>query len=98
MATETADGLTGHTRSIVVTTVVSLGGVAAGVVSSMLASGATDRVGLVVLFAAAIVELMVLRLVGVDVAEFGAKDHLYVIFMTFALWFVTWGILLTSGV
>lgn len=39
-----------------------------------------------------------LRVVGVDVNGFGAKDYLYVVFMTFALWFITFAILLTSGV
>lgn len=98
MATETANRMTGHTRSVAVTTIASLGGVGAGVAASMFASGATDSLGLVIVFAASVVELGVMRVLGIDVSEFGAKDHVYVIFMTFALWFVTWGILLTSGV
>jgi len=28
--------------------------------------------------------------------EFGAKHYLFIAFMTFSLWFVTWGILLTA--
>ena len=36
-------------------------------------------------------------LVAVDVQEFGAKDILYVAFMTFSLWFVSWTVLLTTG-
>jgi hypothetical protein len=36
-------------------------------------------------------------LVAVDVEEFGAKDYLYVAFMTFSLWFVSWTIILTTG-
>ena len=98
MATETESGLTGHTRSVVVTTIVSLGGVGAGVAAATFAAGPTDTLGLVAVLAAAALELAVLRLVGVDISEFGAKDHLYVFFMTFSLWFVTWGILLMSGV
>ena len=35
--------------------------------------------------------------VDLDVDEFGVKDYLYVAFMTFALWFVCWAILLTTG-
>jgi hypothetical protein len=35
--------------------------------------------------------------VAVDVEDFGAKDYLYVLFMTFALWFVGWTVLLTAG-
>ena len=40
----------------------------------------------------------ILRVIGIDVSEFGAKDYLYVVFMTFTLWFVTFGIILTEGV
>jgi hypothetical protein len=98
MATETASGLTGHTRSVAVTTIASLGGVGAGVAAAMLANGPSDTMGLFIVFAASIVELGIMRVIGVDVSEFGAKDHIYVVFMTFALWFVTWGILLTIGV
>jgi hypothetical protein len=39
-----------------------------------------------------------MRLVGVDVSEFGTKDHLYNAFMTVSLWYVTWGVLLTTEV
>ncbi|AKH96897.1 EMC6-like membrane protein [Halanaeroarchaeum sulfurireducens] len=98
MATETESGLTGHTRSVVVTTIVSLGGVGAGVAAATVAAGPTDTLGLIAVLAAAAIELVVMRLLGVDIGEFGAKDHLYIFFMTFALWFVTWGVLLMSGV
>ena len=98
MATETANRLTGHTRGVAVTTIATLGGVGAGVAANVLASTPGDTLGLVIVFAAAVVELGVMRVIGIDVSEFGAKDHVYVIFMTFALWFVTWGVLLTSGV
>jgi uncharacterized membrane protein len=40
----------------------------------------------------------ILRVVGVDVTDFGAKDYLYVGFMTFTLWFITFAIMLTAGV
>lgn len=98
MATETADRRASHRRSITVTTAASLAGIAAGFGSAAVASGPTDTLGLVVLAALTFVSLGVMRLLGVDVEEFSTKDHLYVGFMAFALWFVTWGILLTSGV
>ena len=97
MATESASRLTGHARSVAVTTIASLGGVGAGVASSMLATGPTDTIGLVLVLAASAVELGVMRLIGIDISDFGVKDNIYVVFMTFALWFVTWGILLTSA-
>lgn len=98
MATETTAGMTGHLRSVTVTSITALGGVTAGVVSAYMASSATDQIGLAILLAVTIANLGVMRVVGVDVADFGAKDHLYNAFMTFSLWYVTWGVLLTSGV
>ena len=101
MATETEseplDRRAAHVRSLVVTTIACLGGLAAGVASAAVTSGATDRLGVVVLAGVAVVELGLMRLFGVDVDDFSAKDYLYVLFMTVALWFISWGILLTSG-
>jgi len=94
--TETLDRQAQHRRSIAVTSVASLGGVVAGVASAVIASGPSDTLGLAIVFAATFAELGIMRALGVDVSEFSTKDHLYVGFMTFALWFVTWGILLTS--
>lgn len=96
MATETASGLTGHTRSVAVTTIASLGGVAAAVATPYLIGPTTDTIGLLVVLAASMLEMGVMQVIGIDVSEFGGKDYLYVVFMTFALWFVTYGILLTS--
>ena len=44
------------------------------------------------------VQLPVLQALGIDVEDFSTKDHLYVLFMTFSMWFVTWTILLTNGI
>jgi len=86
-----------HLKSIVVTATASLAGVAAGVASDAVASGPGDTVSLAVYAAFAFAGLLVMRVAGVDVSDFGIKDNLYVFFMTFALWFVTWGILLNSA-
>ena len=98
MATETQTAMTGHLRSVTVTTITVIGGVVAGVLSAYVAEGATDQIGLAILFGVLLANLGAMRAVGVDVSEFGAKDHLYNAFMTFSLWYVTWGVLLTSGV
>ena len=34
---------------------------------------------------------------GIDTGDLSAKDYLYIVFMTFSLWYVTWAILLTTG-
>lgn len=97
MATETADRKAAHRRSLKVTAIASLGGVIAGLATPSVASGPTDRIGLALVFAVVIVELGVMHLARVDVEEFSTKDHLYIAFMTFALWFVTAAIMFTSG-
>ncbi|MEF8820309.1 MAG: hypothetical protein V5A31_13270 [Haloferacaceae archaeon] len=102
MATETQAGLSGHLRGVTVTTLACLAGVVAGIVSGAVVgtspAAATDRRPLGVLAAFVLVQFPILKAVGVDVTDFGIKDNLYLVFMTFVLWFVTLTILLTSGV
>ncbi|QLD89882.1 hypothetical protein HWV07_12940 [Natronomonas salina] len=102
MATESAERRVAHVRGVTVTALACLAGVVAAVVSSAVASGATDTLGVYVLAAAVIVQFPLHRVleqagVELDVDDFGPKDYLYVAFMTFALWFVCWTILLTTG-
>jgi len=107
MATETADARASHLRGLTVTTLASLAGILAAVGSSVVTAGAADpatsRTGLFVVVAAIAVQFPILEaldragLVEVDLEDFGAKDYLYVIFMTFSLWFVSWTVLLTTG-
>ena len=97
MATETVDRGARHRRSLKVTATASLAGVVAGVVTPLLTSGPADRLGLAVVIGAVLAVLGLLRLIGVDVDDFSTKDHLYVAFMTFALWFMTWTIMLQTG-
>ena len=101
MATETATGLSGHLRGVTVTTLACLAGVVAGVVSGVLvgtgAEAATDSRPLGVVAALVLVQYPLLRVVGIDIGDFGVKDNLYLVFMTAVLWFVTLTILLTSG-
>ncbi|WP_255151943.1 hypothetical protein [Halorarius halobius] len=101
MATESAGRFSPHLRGLTVTALASVLGVAAAVVSSIVTAGAatpaTDPRATYVLAGAILVQFPLLKLVGIDVEDFGAKDYLYVAFMTFALWFVCWGIFLTAG-
>jgi hypothetical protein len=107
MSTDTVSPRASHLRSVTVTALASLAGIGAAVGSSLVTAGsaspATDQMALYVLVAAILVQFPVLQLLGraglvaVDVEEFGAKDYLYVAFMTFSLWFVSWTILLTTG-
>ena len=96
--TETVDRKASHRRSLKVTTIATLGGVVAAFASEAISMPAGSRNGLLVVFALVAVELGLMRVFGVDVGDFSAKDHLYVAFMTFAMWFVAWGVLLTESV
>jgi hypothetical protein len=106
MATESATPDPGaeHVRSVTVTTIAALAGIAAALGSASLTAGlqpeaaATTTRALYTLLAAVAVQFPLLRLFGIDASEFGAKDVLYVVFMTFSLWFIVWAVLLTSGV
>jgi len=102
MATDTASGLSDHMRGVTVTTSACLAGILAAVVSAVVfgttAGAATGTQPLVVLAAAIFVQFPLLRLLGIDVADFGIKDNLYITFMTFCLWFITYAVLLTSAV
>ncbi|WP_436936116.1 hypothetical protein [Halovenus marina] len=96
-AAEPGGGISDFMRSIIVTTTATLAGVVAGVLSTVLAAGPNDNVALGVLGVTILVQFPLYYLVGIDVRDFGTKDKLYVAFMTFSLWFVTWSILMTAG-
>jgi hypothetical protein len=102
MATETRSGLTGHLRSVTTTTLACLFGVAAAFASGALfgtePAAAANRQLLFVLGAAVLVQFPIHRLLGIDLDEYGVKDYLYIAFMTFTLWFMTYAIMLTTGV
>lgn len=101
MATEQLSRRAAHLRSVTVTSLSSLAGIAAGLLSAALVgstpAAATDQTGLFIFVGAVLIQFGILPVLGVDVSEFSTKDYLYVGFMTFSLWFVTWAILLTSG-
>ena len=102
MATDTVERRTAHIRGVTVTAIACLAGVVAALVSGVVADGAGDTLGVYILASAIIVQFPLFKLVemaGVDLDtdDFGAKDYLYIAFMTFSLWFVCWAILLTTG-
>ena len=102
MATESSRGLSDHVRGVTVTTLACLAGVAAAVVSATVlgtdptAVGTTAQLAVVAGFV--LVQQPILYAIGVDVGDFGIKDNLYVGFMTFALWFLSYTVVLSTGV
>lgn len=97
MATQAVEQRSAHIRAVTVTALASLAGIAAGIASSAVASGAGDTTALVILAALVVIQFPLLKVTGI-VEEFSTKDQLFIGFMSFCLWFVTWGILLTTGV
>ncbi|MFB6186352.1 MAG: hypothetical protein ABEI06_08040 [Halobacteriaceae archaeon] len=96
MATEDLDRQASHRRSITVTSVAAFAGVIAGIVSAQFAQSATDRLGFFIFVTFTILAFGVMYGLGIDVEDFSTKDYLFVGFMSFSMWYVTWGILLTE--
>ncbi|WP_418282335.1 hypothetical protein [Halorubrum sp. DTA98] len=93
-------GITGHTRSVVVTTICCLAGIAAGVVSAVYVgtdpANAGETMAVLVMGVFVLAQYPLYKVIGVS--DFGVKDNLYVAFMTFTLWFISYTILLSSAV
>lgn len=97
MATDTGERFSPHLRGVTVTAIATVGGVLAGVVTAMLAQGPGDTLGVTVLLGAILLQFPVYYAIGLDIGDFSTKDKFYVAFMTFTMWFIAWGILLTAG-
>lgn len=92
-----SDGATrrSHLRAVFITTMTALIGVVAAFLShSVSGSSYSDPTALLVLPAAVGLQFPIYQRMFDDWG--GAKDLLYVFFMTFCLWFITWAILLTT--
>lgn len=99
-ATETGDAVTPYMRGIIITTTATLLGMFAAVLSMLYATSGSEPdnfTGMLILLGAILIQFPFYNLVGIDVEGFSTKDQLYIFFMTFVLWFVTWSILLTTG-
>ncbi|WP_254766566.1 hypothetical protein [Salinilacihabitans rarus] len=104
MSTESISDRREHVRSVGVTALAALAGVGAALASAAITSGvdpttaAGDSRALAIVLAAILLQFPVLSSTGIyDDDELGPKHYLFVAFMTFSLWFVTWGILLSTG-
>jgi hypothetical protein len=92
-----------HIARIRRTAIASLIGVGTGALSFYL-GGTPDAAGLQVdgflgfmlMLAGIVIQKHLFILLGMDTSKLGAKDWFYQGFMTFAFWFMTWTILLTS--
>ena len=102
MATESASGFSDHMRGVTVTTIACLAGILAALASAVVVGttpqAAANMQAVLIMGMAIFAQFPILKLIGVDISEFGIKDNLYVSFMTFCLWFITYAILLSEAV
>lgn len=102
MAAESLSERGEHIRSVSITAVSAMLGVAAALISAAITEGleadaaATDPQTYALVLAAIAIQFPLLKYSGLYTEdELGPKLYLFVTFMTFSLWFVTWGIILT---
>ncbi|WP_408957100.1 hypothetical protein [Natrinema sp. 74] len=101
MSTESISDRREHIRSVSVTALSALLGVGAALASAtwigLSEAAAQNTQALAFVLGAILVQYLLINASGIyGEDEFGTKHYLFVAFMTFALWFVTWGILLTA--
>ena len=103
MSTESISDRREHIRSVSVTALSALLGVAAALASVSItgdlapAEAATDTRALMLVLGAILAQFILFDFTSIySDDEFGVKHYLFIVFMTFSFWFVTWGILLTA--
>jgi hypothetical protein len=98
-----ADKQAEHINRIKRTLIASILGIVAGILSYYL-GGAPDAAGIqndgflgfMLMLAFIVLQKHIFILIGMDTGKLGGKDWFYQGFMTFAFWFMTWTILLTT--
>jgi hypothetical protein len=96
-----ADKQAEHIARIKRTLIASLIGIITGVLSYFIVGDASGNLSelflaFMLMLAGVVVQKHIFKLLGMDTSKLGAKDWFYQGFMTFAFWFMTWTILLTS--
>ncbi|WP_193570709.1 hypothetical protein [Halorubellus sp. JP-L1] len=103
MATETQSQRQAHVLAVTRTGIAAFLGVAAAFGSWYvtqdlpMTEAAMDQTAQVMVAVAILVQYPLQKVLGILKDDFGAKDFLFILFITFAMWFVTWTIILTSG-
>jgi len=94
-----------HIKRVKRTLIACIMGFFAGGLSFLL-GGVPDATGVqpntflavLLLMAGIVFQKHIFMLIGIDLTELGKKDWFYQGFMTFALWLITWTILLTTSI
>ncbi|MGB8310797.1 MAG: hypothetical protein WCE81_02900 [Halobacteriota archaeon] len=86
-----------HVEGIKKTVMASLFGIVGGIISYYLnVANYGITVGVLILIILIYLQRQALPAIGIDIKEFRSNDWLYLGFMTFAFWFVSWTILLST--
>lgn len=101
MSTESISDRREHIRSVSVTALSALLGVGAALASAVwigtTGAAAEDTRAVMLVVGAILAQLVLIDFTGIyNEDEFGVKHYLFIAFMTFSMWFVTWGILLST--
>jgi hypothetical protein len=102
MATETQSQRQAHVLAVTRTGIAAGLGVAAAFGSWFLtqdmtaAAASKDQTAQLIVLAAVVVQPLLQQALGIYKDDFGAKDFLFILFITFSMWFVTWTVILTS--
>jgi hypothetical protein len=86
-----------HVRSIKLSLVPAVMGTLAGFLSSSyVLSTPHQPIAFVILALAIYAQKYIQPLWGIDSSKFGGKDWFYLVFMTFAFWYVSWTIIVNG--
>jgi len=94
-----------HIKRVKRTLIACIMGLLTGILSYMVAGVPDAATGvqpnaflpILLLLAGIVLQKHIFVFTGIDINELGKKDWLYQGFMTFALWFISWTVLLTTG-
>jgi hypothetical protein len=92
-----SSGYSQYARSVIVTTGATLSGVFVAVLTALSGADPQSNTILLPVAAAVVIQFPLYRVIGLDVDDFGTKGKVYIVLMTFILWFLTWGVLLTTN-
>jgi hypothetical protein len=102
MATETQSQRQAHILAVTRTGLAALTGVLAAFGSWYLTQdlpadeAALHQSAQLLVLAAILLQIPLQKALGIYKEDFGAKDFLFILFITFSMWFVTWTIILTA--
>ncbi|MGD1004076.1 MAG: hypothetical protein ABR887_01495 [Methanoregulaceae archaeon] len=99
-----AEKQAGHIERIKRTLIACLIGIFTGILSFIIGGSLSARglqsnglLAFMLMLAGIILQRHIFMLIGMDTSKIGGKDWFYQGFMTFALWFMSWTILLSSA-